>query len=641
VAHRARERTAGSASRNLLIAAAVAALTAGVAGRARTEPASSPTAGVWLWSPNPLVAVFKEADTSDAAETSPIIRLVATRNGACSGQVVVCSREPAQITGATASDLDGTAAGARIPAAAVQVRYALPTGTDRYARKRFPGVRQPSRFDALAATPGPAGTVQPVWITVSVPPEAKPGQYRGRLHVRLGDGTSLAVPIRLDVSAWRLPDAQGFATHLGFIQSPSSVAIQYGVPLWSKAHFDLIARSFHYLGQLGNRTLYIPLLAQTHFGNAEGMVRWIRRPDGTFDHDFSVFERYLDLYRTHAVKPDMVCLYVWDYSIGGSWWGDPKKTMTPQPVPVTRLDPSTGTTEVMHGPAHGAPGSTEFWRPVLAGIRERLARRGFRDENILLGIGGDKRPDRATVEMFTRIAPFAKWVSNSHGRLLTICDAPVGYVAHVWGVSVVPPPETKRQYGWRRPLLVTCFPRYGGGKYLIHPNLSLHAPLPVYRNICEGATLANLRGLGRLGADFWPVLHGRRRKVTILNRYPAAKWGQLSVSTAIADILYPGPEGALATVRFEMLREGLQEAEARIFIERALTTADLRAKLGDDLAGRTQDFLDKRTRTYLRAHGNLKTAAETNDWFAHSNWQDRTAQLFNAAADVQRILDAD
>ena len=369
------------------------------------------------------------------------------------------------------------------------------------------------------------------------------------------------------------------------------------------------------------------------------MVRWVRQPDGSFSHDFTVFERYVDLCIEHAVMPDVVCLYVWDYSIGGAWWGDQSKRQTPKPVPVSLLDRATGKVSLLHGPVHGAPESAAFWKPVMAGVRARLNERGISDDHIFLGVAGDKRPDKETAELFKAVAPYATWVSHSHGRVRSIHGVPVGYMTNVWGVGNVPPLEKERRYGWKRPDRVTVFPRYGGGKFVIHPHLSLDTPLPVYRNICEGATLVGLRGVGRLGADFWAVIPGKRgRSDRILNRYPDARWGQLTVANACPEILGPGPDGPVATIRFEMLREGLYEAEARIAIERALTTAALRARLGDALAGRCQTLLDDRTRAYLKAHGNLKTAPETCRDFAESDWQTATAALFNAAGEVAKAL---
>jgi len=55
---------------------------------------------------------------------------------------------------------------------------------------------------------------QPLWFSVSVPPDAKPGVYRGRVTVRHGR-QSLAVPVEARVRGFRLPRPGTLATAFG------------------------------------------------------------------------------------------------------------------------------------------------------------------------------------------------------------------------------------------------------------------------------------------------------------------------------------------------------------------------------------------------------------------------------------------
>ncbi|MBM4041806.1 MAG: hypothetical protein FJ290_25185 [Planctomycetes bacterium] len=111
--------------------------------------------------------------------------------------------------------------------------------------------------------------------------------------------------------------------------------------------------------------------------------------------------------------------------------------------------------------------------------------------------------------------------------------------------------------------------------------------------------LANYSGLGRAGFDFWPVLGkdsirgGVKHSATVAARYPPC-WDQLNIDRATENLVAPGPAGPVPTERFENVREGMLEAEARVFIERALLDPAQRAKLGDELAGRLQKTLDER-----------------------------------------------
>jgi hypothetical protein len=615
-------------------------------GRGLTPNVDRPK-GLQLWNADVLTWVF-DLDHGDPAEPVAPLTLVGARNGAFSGQVVVGSDQPIQGLRTQVSDLIRPTGAARIPAAAVRIRYARPTDADRGAAGHYPGLRQVSRFDALAELPPrtvpvrtkprrrgvhmPAfGAVQPIWVTVNVPSDTAPGEYGGRLTITTTGAEPRHVPIQLRVCRWVLPRPRDFVGHVGLIQSPDSVALQYGVALWSDAHFERIGRSFSLLGQVGNKTLYLPLISRTNFGNEQSMVRWVRATDGRYKRDYGLIDRYLDLYEKHAGPPQVVCLYVWDPFTGGHpRWST--KRIEPRGAPVTVLDPNTGAVETMDAPVYGTPESEAFWRPVLKEVRARLLKRGVRQDGVMIGIAGDQLPTREAVAFFQKIAPRMKWVLHSHSLFRSLYKtAPVGYVAHVWNTAFAPDPTRKRFYGWNRPLLVTTFPRHGIG--VIHPPLYPHSPLGVHRMIVEGAFLGNLHGFGRVGADFWPVIKGKRgRPATVSARYPISDLGHVNLTLATASILAPGPDGAVATARFENLREGLQEAQARVFIEKALLSRDLRGRLGDDLAESCQELLDERTRLY-------RIACRTNwQWYAASGWQERSAGLYTAAARVAEAL---
>jgi len=418
------------------------------------------------------------------------------------------------------------------------------------------------------------------------------------------------------------------------VQSPDSVALQYDVPLWSDRHFELIAESLRLLGQVGNKTVFIPLICRTNFGNDQSMVLWVAKKDGTYEYDFTVMDRYLDLYERHVGKPDVVCLYAWDLFAGGSYFD--VKAVNAKGVSVSRLDPATGEVGELSSPVFGTPESEAFWKPVLDRLRAKMHERGLADENITLGIAGDVRPSKAITNSFLKIAPYASWVLHSHAASSQLDAAPVGYLSHVWGVRFAPDPDVparytdrSRFYGWKQQFRKTIFPREGAAA--IKPPLHTDAPLGAYRCVGEGSLLADYRGFGRVGADFWPVLaDARGRPNTIVGRY--CTWHQLNLTTSTAAVLAPGPDGATATARFEMIREGVQECEARIAIERALTTEELRAKLGEDFAAELQAMLDRRTRLF-------RTACETSwNWYSASDWEQRADALFTAAAQVTEKL---
>jgi len=321
----------------------------------------------------------------------------------------------------------------------------------------------------------------------------------------------------------------------------------------------------------------------------------------------------------------VVCLYCWEPYTGSQYFGHEPRTG--KGMLFTVLDRTTGQLEEAEGPKWGDSQVRAFWKPVLEGMRNRLADRGLAGA-MMVGVAGDSRPTREAVEDLKALAPEARWVLNSHGAAMSLHGQPVGYLADVWSSPSAPDPAKKRLLGWTNPALRTTFPREGSNTV---GSIRLPSPPAHYRLAIEGMQAAGIHGMGRIGADFWPVVKDPRgRTVDVLGRYPESGWGQLNLRNSFAYVLGPGPDGPVATVRFEMIREGVQEAEARICIEKALANPALRQKLGEDRAAALQGFLDQRTRDILRAKAGSDCAWL---WYA-SLIQERSDQLYAAAAEV-------
>jgi hypothetical protein len=607
--------------------------------------------GLQVWN-HPVFVSVHNTDHGDPAEALRPIEIAAARNGAFSGQVVVGSREAIRGLAATAAKLTHPAGGA-IGAEAVQVRYARPgdhsaTHNENHRiRAGIPHERLRRRFDGLEETP-PAevpvdekagGAVQPIWLTVRVPRDARPGDYAGKLTLR-ADGTGpVDVPVRLHVADWTLPDPNDYRSHIGLIQSPDTLAIRYGAEMWSDAHWRLIDRSFALLGEVGCKVVYIPLLRRTYFGNEHSMVRWARQPDGSYGYDFGLVEKYLDTAIRHLGRVPVVCLYCWDVNTGSKYFGT-REFAASAALPFTLIDPATGKLSEAVGPKWGR--AAEFWKPLMQGMRRVLSVRGV-GGSMMVGIAGDRQPNRDAVEDLKAAAPDAPWVCSSHSAPSDLFGQPVGYMSGVWGLQPAPDPAVRRYYGWKSPVRIVAFPRAGSS--VVGVGMRHRSALGVYRIAVESALTARgrgegLRGIGRCGADFWPVLPGVRGKRTVLGRYPeTAAWhgGWLRNSTPY--VLAGGAEGPVATARFEMLREGIQACEARIFLEEALTDPARRARLGEDLARRCQDVLDERVRANRRAiAGGGRYLTWT--WFAGSGVLRRTRRLYTAAGEAAAALRA-
>jgi len=591
--------------------------------------------GFRAWNQSIIQTVYIPDYPDPFAPLSPLA-VTAVRNGTFAAQVVVGDDKPIKGLKAVVSDLTGPGT---IPASAVQVRYAVADGAS-------PGRDQPPPFDSLEEFP-PAevpvyeehgGAVQPVWITVSVPTDAKPGDYTGTVTIAAEGVERVAVPLTLRVIDWALPHHNAFTARMDIVESPESVAMAYDVPLWSDAHFRLLDKTFSLLAPLAAKTLYITCIRRTHFGNEHAMVRWVRDDAGELQPDFTIAEKYLDVAVKHLGKVPGVILYCWEpiSSMGHAGGAGGASRMSDKPILISVLDPGTGNLKGRKGPAWGTREAQAFWKRLTDGIAPVFEKRGL-EKSLLFGLVGDCRPTEQAMNDIAAGVPNGKWAVHSHYYCVNWQGHEMGMTNALWGIGCAPAdPARGYSFGWSNPRWISYYPR----------EMSLRSTLVEHRVKLEswlGARRAYTpfiakgmgpRGLGRLGADFWVVLKDSRGSLrsSLAGRYPESYWGQLNLNYGIPYLLGKGTNGPVATVRSEAFRENIQEVEARIYIEKALLDDRAETLLGEDLVARCRTALDERIRMCLHAAG------EGQPWFISADWSNRTKMLFSLAAEVSRRL---
>jgi hypothetical protein len=544
------------------------------------------------------------------------ITLVGARNGFFSGQVVASSTGPIKGLKAEAGDLKGPGT---IPASAVRVRYAvMDAATGGYRR-------QLSMADSLVDQP-PAevpvdkvakAAAQQILVTVRVPKDAAPGAYAGTLTVSAAGVPPVAVPVNLSVAAWTIPDPASFRTFVFAYQSPTAVALHYKVPEWSEEHWKYEEKSFELLGQLGNKAIHVAVVEKTQLGNDEGMIYWVRKEDGSYEYDFSVFDRYLKLAKKHCGPLDYVVFHVWH---AGGWSDRGVK----QENKVTVIDKKTGGREPLQVPEFATEESKKFWKPVLAAIKERLAKEGM-EKAMVLGTLSDSTAPKSVFQMFTEIAPGVPWHRGCHTmnpqdqpyEVMGGTGAKVSLHEHCYGMSLADP---------RKPLPIVHAMRGNPGTAYFRGDFDYNS-MQCFRLAAERALFTRKQGVGRFGLDFWDVLPagaGRLGKRGIYNRWPQSTCEQREPT--VYRMATPGPDGAVPTLRFEALREGLGEAEALIVVSEG----------ADKHAERIGKELTEKIRTLLMDR--LSACRNWNEFSLsfkmHTGWQDLNRRLFAAAAEV-------
>jgi hypothetical protein len=287
---------------------------------------------------------------------------------------------------------------------------------------------------------------------------------------------------------------------------------------------------------------------------------------------------------------------------------------------------------------------------------------------MMLGLQTDAWASKEELLFFKEITGGLPWAMQSHEGFTdwNNMDKPyhkqlfdistIGYQGRVWAVTFSDDGADRGKgykggiashQGWAREDLVALFDRFSRVRH----------PCTRWLQLPEVAITGSQRGLARLGADYWPVVKDKKGQRAFLTyqRYPESNWRLLVIADSM---LAPGPDGPVATNRLEALREGVQEAEAYTAIEQALTDQKLKAKLGAELVKQCEDYLYARhmmlwlslsdLQFYGRKPGEAGCYAQGwrgspnvsgHNWFLGSGWQQRTAQLYELAGEVNKKLD--
>lgn len=292
------------------------------------------------------------------------LRLTAWRGERVNAQILVTSAEtqenlridPVQLGSGDRS----------IPVAAHFIRYTMADGK-----------AQGDIIDTASTLTLAAGSNRPVWISIDVPPSARPGKHRGEIVVR-SDRASLRFPVELEVLAATLPAPADWHFHLDLWQHPDAVARWHDVPAWSAEHLALMEPLMKRLAQAGQKTITTTLVHEAWNGQTydafPSMIDWIKRADGSGYYDYRKFDTWVG-FMTDRVGMKNARIHGY--------------TMIPWSLKFRYYDESSRS----FIDAHLQPGSPEYdehWGRFLRDFTRHLKQKGWL-ERMLIGI--DERPD--------------------------------------------------------------------------------------------------------------------------------------------------------------------------------------------------------------------------------------------------------
>ena len=366
-------------------------------------------------------------------------------------------------------------------------------------------------------------TTQPVWVSVKVPREnIIKGVYRGSVTVK-EDGKVIAeLPLTVTVKNRVLPEPKDWAFHLDLWQNPYSVARYYNVEPFSQEHFDLMRPIMTRYAEAGGKVITASIMHKPWNGQTydpfESMVTWMKKADGTWWFDYTVFDKWVEFMMSCGVKKEINC-----YS------------MVPWRLSFQYFDQASNTFKYFQG-RPGQPEYEEFWMRMLKSFAQHLKERGWFE---ITHIAMDERGLKdmlATIEVVRKADPDFKLslAGTYHKELLEDLDDYCITLAE----KFTPEEIAKRRAEGKVTTYYTCCtePR---------PNTFTFSPLAESEWLGWWAAKINVDGYLRWALNSWvkdPLQDSR------------------FISWAAGDcyILYPGGR---SSTRFERMIEGIQAYE--------------------------------------------------------------------------------
>ena len=389
--------------------------------------------------------------------------------------------------------------------------------------ENFPVSLSPDMLDTLKCFNIEAKTTRPVWLTFDIPADAKAGVYSGTLNIYALNRKMQKLNISLEVLPQTLPDAKEWEFHLDLWQHPSAIARVNNVKPWSEEHWRLLEAPMKMLAQAGQKVITATINKDPWnvqcYDAYENMIVWTKNIDGSWTYDYSVFDRWVELMMRLGVTGMINC-----YS------------MIPWNNELRYYD-AAAEKDV---DVRARPGSKEFvdlWTPFLADFRRHLAEKGWLG---ITNIAMDERSPqdmKATLELLNRVAPeFGIALADNHKSyrqypyLKDIC---IGFGATFDEADLA----FRKQNGLISTYYVCCSDKF--------PNVFTFSDPAEAAYIAWYATAAGFDGFLRWAYNSWvenPVMDSRFRTWPAGDTY----------------IIYPNER---SSIRFERLREGIQDAE--------------------------------------------------------------------------------
>jgi hypothetical protein len=388
-----------------------------------------------------------------------------------------------------------------------------------------------------------ADTAQPVWLTVFVPKDAVPGLYRGEAAVLAGKRRA-AIPIELTVNPFVLPDERHLLVTNHF--EVEDIANAHKVKLGSEEFWAVLERYARNMAAHRQNVVWTPCQ----------LIEVARAADGKLSFHYARFDRFVELFQRAGACDRIEIMAVFRTKQG---WGSEVVSG------VALSDGKTGNRLLLEAAA-----DLQFF---LADLQDHLDQRGWLAKAM---IHVCDEPSLQNLTSWRNASALVQQAAPQLRRIEAIETIDFSGMLEVWVPKLNQFDRYRQAYELRRKdgefWYYICAGPYGN----IYPNRFLDFPLSQVRvlhwiNYSERLT----------GYLHWGLTRGWGRQ----------PFGTPPDSAPPGDthVIYPGRDGPLNSIRWEMERESIEDFEYLWLLE--AKTAEWKKRLGSSAV-----WLDPRRR---------------------------------------------
>ena len=367
------------------------------------------------------------------------------------------------------------------------------------------------------------GSVRGLWLTVQVPQDAKAGTYKGYVELDM-NGKATKYSYTVKVLDRTLPAPAEWAFHLDLWQNPYAIARVHNVELWSKEHFDVLRPYMLKLASAGQKAITATLIDRPWDGQTfdpfGSMVTWIKKADGTWLYDFTIFDCWVEFMMSCGINKEITCF-----------------SMIPWKLSFRYYDQATHS----HKHINCAPGDeayAQFWGGMLSAFAAHLKEKGWFDKTFISMDERSLQQMQAAIKVIKDHAPGLKisMAGNYHAEIeADIFD----YCLDIFAYGAYTPEliAKRRAQGKVSTYYTCCSAEY--------PNLFTFSAPADAEFIALEALAKDLDGYLRWAYNSWTIVPEEDSRFTA---WPAGD----------TYVIYPF---SISSVRWERLVQGIQQFE--------------------------------------------------------------------------------